>query len=52
MAYRVAFGARKACGARNTGVPIEPKEDNYNFWEELLTIKLDKFVVTISLLSL
>ena len=21
MAYRVAFGARKACGARNTGVP-------------------------------
>ena len=23
MAYRVAFGARKACGARNTGVPID-----------------------------
>ena len=22
MAYRVAFSARKACGARNTGVPI------------------------------
>ena len=21
MAYRVALGARKACGARNTGVP-------------------------------
>ena len=23
MAYRVALGARKACGARNTGVPIQ-----------------------------
>ena len=22
LAYRVAFGARKACGARNRGVPI------------------------------
>ena len=22
MVYRVAFGARKVCGARNTGVPM------------------------------
>ena len=28
MAYRVAFGACKACGARNTGVP---KNGNYFF---------------------
>ena len=25
MAYRVACGARKACGARNTGVPKNPQ---------------------------